>query len=117
MTRFRVKVRRRESNKENSKLDSPLETFEALPLFPYFPLANHTHSPAMLSRHARTFLRTAPSPSTSTISPCTSIAGARRSKSTQVENNVINFEAKARVREHARRIQTSAQTGAVAGVA
>ena len=71
----------------------------------------------MLSRQSRLFLfrrahtsSSSPSSTSSTTATATAILSTR-SKSTKSEANIVNFEAKARVKEHARRIQTSAKVG------
>jgi hypothetical protein len=70
----------------------------------------HTHTSEhyfskMLSRQSRLLLRKTPTTLSSTGTVAT------RTKSTKSESNVVNFEAKARVKEHARRIGTSAKVG------
>lgn len=66
----------------------------------------------MLSRQSRLLLRRTGLPPLNNTSPASVVVPAgKRGKSSKSESNVINFEAKARVKEHARRIGTSSKVG------
>lgn len=72
------------------------------------------HAPFnMLGRTQRSLLRTATrNASSSSTAPVSSLALSKRARSTDISGNAISPEAKARVREHSRNIQSSAKTPA-----
>ena len=81
--------------------------------YPFSPQSFLARRLIMLGRTQRSLLRTATrNASSSSSAPVSSLALTKRARSTDVTQNAISPEAKARVREQSRNIQSSAKTPA-----